>query len=720
MSSIFLASEYSELRTLASPSGDAGRDAILFTPVAQPTVAIQYSVAADWKSKIRRTVARLKVGFPGQIRILVYVTNQRIGADADELKKELLRDENLYLDPRDQHWFIERVNADSQREQAGEALAELIADPFLAGEGVIRNKARALTTAEARTGLLFLTLQWEDDTRDKGLSRLSYEALVKAALRGTSTTNRATRAQVRDRVAAVIPKQTRTVVDQQVDSALSRMTKKTVRYWQKEDEFCLTFEEQERLISRLAELEIADEAFNAELRQTLSDQAAQIETKIDDCLALLVPRARNLIDRFLFTRGESFAQAVVTGDVRQLDLSDIRDHIIRDVAANGDAGVGAIIVDLLSGAIESLLSSGKEAAQIYLRRFSDSYTLFAFLRETSDVQAAVAKMFSHGDIWLDTSLVLPILAETLFDDKEERRITNLLKAASDVGIDLHITQGVLEEVERHLNLSMTCLGIGVGSWHGRVPFLLSAYAASGRSLGYFRGWLENFAGEARPKDDIADYLADEFGLTVRSLESEVNRAGMAFRSAVQEVWHAAHERRRRPDVHELDPLTLHRLVAHDVENYVGVVERRNTEKDFALGYTSWWLTLDPTAFAVRSVLIDQLPPPVPDSPVMSPDFFANYLALGPQRSRLDKNSERRLPVFFDAGQYELPIEILAAANAVREESANLPERIVMRKVRDAIDKAKRRTGPLTREGIAGVERRIRDQLDQNRRRGTSI
>jgi hypothetical protein len=158
---------------------------------------------------------------------------------------------------------------------------------------------------------------------------------------------------------------------------------------------------------------------------------------------------------------------------------------------------------------------------------------------------------------------------------------------------------------------------------------------------------------------------------------------------------------------------------HDVENYVGVTERRNSEREFALGYTSWWLTLDPAAFAARSVLIDQLPAPVPDSPVMSPDFLANYLALGPQRSRLDKNTERRLPVVFDAGSYELPVEILTTASAVREESAHLPERIIMRKVRDAIDKAKRRMGPIAKEGISSVERRIKDQLEQNRRRRTT-
>jgi len=74
----------------------------------------------------------------------------------------------------------------------------------------------------------------------------------------------------------------RPIVDQQVDSALARMTKKTVRHWQKEDEFCLTFEEQQRLIFRLPRSEVADEMFNAKLRAALSEQAAQMEIQITD------------------------------------------------------------------------------------------------------------------------------------------------------------------------------------------------------------------------------------------------------------------------------------------------------------------------------------------------------------------------------------------------------------------------------------------------------
>jgi hypothetical protein len=714
LASIFLAADYDELRTLASPSGDAGRDAILFNPVARPSVAIQYSVSGGWDSKIRATVRRLKEKFPNQIRILVYATNQQIGAEGDDLKNDLLKREELYLDIRDLNWFLERVNTDPPREQAAEELAVAIADPFLAGEGVIRPTTRALTTTEACTGLLFLTLQWEDDTREKGLTRLSFEALVKASLNGTSSTNRRRREQVRETVAAMLPGQTREMVDRQVDSALSRLTKKTIRHWQSQDEFCLTFEEQQRLMVRLADLEVADEAFNAELRLVLLSEAGQLGVQIEGFLPSLVERVRGLVDRFLLTRGESFAQAVVTGDIRRLDLSDIREHIIAEVAEHGDNGAGGRIVDLFAATIDRMITSGKEASQVYLRRFSDSYTLFAFLRETSDVQGAVAKMFSRGEIWLDTSLILPVMAETLIDEVEERRFTSLMKAGCDAGLEMHITPGVLEEVERHLNLSVTCLDTGFSSWRGRVPFLLSAYTASGRSLGQFRSWLENFAGSKRPKDDIVHYLAEDFGVTVVGLEEESNRAGTILRSAVQQVWFGAHERRRRTDSLEVDSTNLPRLVAHDVENYLGIIERRKSETGFALGYTSWWLTLDATAFAARAVLMDLIPSPVPDSPVMSPDFFANYLALGPQRGRLSKGRERRLPVFLDRDLYELPPEILATSNTVRRESAHLPERIIVRRVRDEIEKAKRRVGPITQGGIADVERRIKEHLKRPR------
>ena len=87
--SSFLAPEFPNLRTIASPSGDGGRDSELFSPEGKPFIKAQYSVTKDWKLKIRQTTKRLVSTFP-ETRILIYMSNQQIGGQADELKSEIL------------------------------------------------------------------------------------------------------------------------------------------------------------------------------------------------------------------------------------------------------------------------------------------------------------------------------------------------------------------------------------------------------------------------------------------------------------------------------------------------------------------------------------------------------------------------------------------------------------------------------------------------------
>ena len=426
------------------------------------------------------------------MRVLVYVSNCRIGADADEFKLELQQRNRIHLDVRDANWFIERVNSNADRQEAAEELARVVVDPLLAGDDIIARKAQALTGAEARTGLLYLALQWKDVTREKGLTKLSYEALVKAALRGTSSTHRLTRQEVHDRVTAIIPMQDRASLNQHVNSALARMTKKTVRHWMQADEFCLTFEEQQRVNDRHAELELEDGDFETETRVVVGAVADALNIDLIDKLPELGVRVKLLLDRFVLNRGEAFASAVVSGDLRRLDMEDLKDLVIADVGNFGDAGLGGGIIDLLTNTLEEVIWSGGPAVQSYLRRSTDTYTLLAFLRETPDVQQVVEKLFSHGSVWLDTSIVLPAMAETLLDE-ERQRFSRLLRIARDAGLDLRITPGVLEEVERHLNRSMSCLH-AQESWEGRTPFLLAMYAASGQPVSDFPCWTEQFAG----------------------------------------------------------------------------------------------------------------------------------------------------------------------------------------------------------------------------------
>ena len=111
LSSAFLAAEFPGLRTVATSSGDKGRDAELFSWEGNPTVMIQYSVAVEWNSKINDTVNTITNNFL-DVRVLIYLTNQKIGAKSDDLSIKLRNEKNIILDIRDCEWYLDRYAID--------------------------------------------------------------------------------------------------------------------------------------------------------------------------------------------------------------------------------------------------------------------------------------------------------------------------------------------------------------------------------------------------------------------------------------------------------------------------------------------------------------------------------------------------------------------------------------------------------------------------------
>src|SRR5262249_1751072 len=269
----------------------------------------------------------------------------------------------------------------------------------------------------------------------------------------------------------------------------------------------------------------------------------------------------------------------------------------------------------------------------------------------------------------------------------------LIRAARDAGLRLYVTDGVVEEVERHINRSLSCARTATREWRTGVPFLYSAYVLSGRGRGTFVQWAENFRGPERPEDDVGEYLSEVHGIERRNVMDEAESAPAALRGAVQEVWFQAHERRRgTPGEEELDEATRRRLVAHDVENTVGVIQLRRQAASGPLGYHAWWLTLDSIALKVlptelKSRLGDNAPP----AAIMRPDLMSQYLRLGPRRSAIERERWAGLQLITDFSRYEyFPKDLIDQADQLRAGLAGLDERIVRRRVRDQLDKAKLR------------------------------
>lgn len=88
---------------------------------------------------------------------------------------------------------------------------------------------------------------------------------------------------------------------------------------------------------------------------------------------------------------------------------------------------------------------------------------------------------------------------------------------------------------------------------------------------------------------------------------------------------------------------------------------------------------------------------------MSADFLVNYLSIGPIRAKVSKEVELGLPIGLDIDTFEgVPAELLIQAERIRQDSSDLQEHIVRRRVRDHLDAARRRRGRVSEEGIQTV------------------
>lgn len=686
--STFLLPEFTNLRTMAHPAGDGGRDSELFSPEGNPFVAAQYSVTSDWKSKIRQTVKRLQTEHP-TVRVLVYMSNQLIGGQADDLRKEILA-KGIMVDPRDRNWFLERATADAIREGAANELIDRIARPYLSGENVIEKPSSPLTSGEAKAALIYLGLQWQDDIAEKGLTKLSFDALVRAALRHTHSESRMPREKVHEAIISALPSADRSILVQQIDSALSRLTKRFIRHWQKEDEFCLTYEEHLRIVDRLAVNETEEIDFLEEVEKHCFECLCEIrssDTKDLDDLRLRVPR---ILQQLLLRRGEAFVTAVLTGNLSRAGFEELGDIILRDL--DDDRPQSEIIQHypkLVATVIQELIAQPTEHTHLYLRRLANSYTLFSFLNHTPDVQSATRKLFSHGTVWVDTTVLLPIFAERLDDDEAKRRLTQVILTCSGAGVEWRVTTGVIQEINAHMNVALSCSQYATGSWNGRIPFLYDKYLNTGRSPTDFRKWLSLFRGSERPEDDIAQFLREVLEIERIDLDDAVSKVDDSLRFAADRLWTTAHEQRRR-NAHQMDEMTTRKLIQHDIETYLGVVGLRKSEQVTELGYRHWLLTFDSNAWDIRDRLKEEFHENTPPSPLLSLTFLLNTMTFGPSRAQTSKAAKFTLPLILDIEMSESnTLDIIQIADDVRRENDGLPEYVIRRKVRDAINKARR-------------------------------
>jgi hypothetical protein len=414
----------------------------------------------------------------------------------------------------------------------------------------------------------------------------------------------------------------------------------------------------------------------------------------------LIARVPRVLECLLLCRGEEFASAVLTDSLERVGLERLADIILRDIdQARPSSPIAQHYPKLVATIIQSLLNEAHETTRRYLKRLANSYTLLTFLNHTPDVQSATRKLFSQGKIWLDTTVLLPLLAERVEDDQATWRFTEALTACATAGVEWRVTSGVIREVNAHMNNAFSCSRYQPGTWRGRVPYLYHKFLRTGQSPSDFRKWLSLFRGPERPEDDLAQFLGEQLGIEREDLTDAAMSVDDELRWAADRLWTAAHNERRRHPQKDNDA-TTRLLIKHDIETYLGVVALRQSEQVTELGYRHWLLTLDHNAWDIRDRLKEEFPNTTPPSPLMSLSFLLNTMAFGGHRSEASRNTEPSIPLILDIELSEsMPHDLLQLADDVRRENEGLPEYVIRRKVRDAIDRARRKWGCFSRNPV---------------------
>lgn len=697
LASAFLVGEFPGLRTMATPSGDGGRDGEIFVPDEDLDHVLQFSVTTDFKTKLIDTAKTISVNFP-EATLLTYVTNQQIGALADAIKKRIRKEFRLYVDVRDISYFLDRENLSDSTRIASEELSRDFVDPLLRSRGLM-GTASVLNGDELRAAHVFLSLQLRDDTQEKGLTKTAFDALVRSVLIGTNPQERLNKSIIEARILNMLPGTSVERIGQLVESALHRLHKKKSLGRFPNDEYCLSFSEAQALSEHLATQALTEEHLSREIEQIVSSVEGIKESSVPP----LAVRVRRILENALYSRAEAFAEAITSGKVKGFALDALSEQVSTDlrsfpIKTKGDLEGNPAV---LKGIVGQVLSSSAEIIQKHLHYLSDAYTLLAFLRATPDVQSAMEKVFSYGEVWLDTTLLLPLIAEELLPDGSGK-LQRMVSLAIDAGLTFNTTRGVVQELSTHMNRALAYNRTLSSRWEGSIPFLYQIFVQTGRSAGEFESWIDEFRGFSRPEEDLISFLQARFGISVVDLLDELGKVEPTLRYAVDEYWIQVHESRRErhsKSERALDPATITRLAKHDTESYLGVIQRREKDGNSPLGYSAWWLTFDRYALGVEKAIRKDAGVGIP-SPVMSIDFLNQYLSLGPSRNKLPKGSVQALPMLIEPRMMAfLSTELIVEARKIREAMHGATEWKIQRQVRDRLNDERRKRGEYAEAGM---------------------
>ena len=609
----------------------------------------QASIQEDHRAKIRHTVKRLReVG--RQPTALQYITSRVVGMiDREE---EYLSDKlNLHIKIRDRKWIANNINHSSQTITAYNTFLE----PQLA---FLRELGGATTIGEslhvpARTLCVFLGQEIQLRRGNTDLLEAVTDSLILWALEGTDPDQGLfmVREDIRIRIEEVLPSAkhfVRGVFDHRIEmmSQKGNPTGREIRWYRKEDKFCLPWETRKIVTTENAE----DQSLKLKVLELYEYRAEEILDKEEelppDQIAAIVHRALELTFEQQGLELAAFLTEEEQKD-RNFTIADQVDGAIEELDLVGDDVVRAKEVALLI--LRRAFYHSTEDERLYYGKLSRTYTLMLTLRNEPKVVEYFKGMSSNFVLFVGSDIIVRALSERYLAEEDQMTV-NMLRILKESGATLLVTHMTVEEVHSHIKITDREFREYILEIEPYVDKEITRHTGKILIRAYFNakndplldvrpaGWkmfieqICNYSDlhkDFLSRDQVKNYLIEKFSLDFLD-DSEINDVVDSI-----EVEQLADQIKaiKSEDV----------LAFNDARHILAVYgkrkELREEHRPNPYGYHTWWLTHETRVMQCTGDLVKQRGAKY----IMRPEFILNFVALSPTTEMVRKSYSTIFP-----------------------------------------------------------------------------
>ena len=640
--------EYVPLGGVRDGGADGFQGSGIFETHRQPEAYCQISRQVNHKEKIRDTVTRLRK-FGREPQTLLYVSALHIRAlDLDETS--LSKETNTTIRIRDASWIIRNVNHSPGTVAAYRSFLH----PYLAFLDQIGGTTlfEDSTHVPAASVSVFLGQEAMRRSSNSKLIESVSDSLILWALEDTDPDQEifATRDAILQKIETVLPTTKhfiRGVLNHRLKTLSSKNnpTGREIRWYRKDDTFCLPYETRE-LVSKE---NLEDEALKTSVFRNLQERARRYDDELPSPLVASV--ALRAIQHTFEQQGLELA-AFLTDREDEHQPPSVADEVAAVIEGQK---LEPEIVEPLRHAVLYIIRAtfyqSNADERLYFYKLARTYSLLFTLRVEPRIIEYFQSMSSSLVLLVGTDILIRALSERYLPAPDQMTC-NLLNILRDIGADLILTEPVAEEVHSHVENT---------DWEFRndfrevEPFVdLDIVMHSPKILirSYFYARLKPLEGMQRPKtwQQYVNQVCDYSKLHSEAGKDQIRRYllakfGLRFVSTdeLEEELSETEVQRLADRLEEVKVETNRVLAENDAKMVLSVYAKRQRlreeHKSNPYGYRTWWLTHETRVRRATRELVTRKGAHY----IMRPEFLVNFVAFSPTTAEIRRSYEAVFP-----------------------------------------------------------------------------